>query len=140
MTYEKTCSLSHPRCDHGRLSAADGGLCLDQRQNSGRCDQLGKSLEGQPVGSGECVALIKAYYSYLGQTSPGGNGADYSWNQLPAGWTRLQNAQPQKGDILVYGGNGENPYGHVAIYESDYSTWHQNFASQRKVVHVTNIR
>ena len=99
-----------------------------------------KSLEGQPVGSGECVALIKAYYSYLGQTSPGGNGADYSWNQLPAGWQRLQNVQPQKGDILVYSGNGANPYGHVAIYESDYSTWHQNFASQRKVVHVTNIR
>ena len=99
-----------------------------------------RSLEGQPVGNGECVELIKAYYSYLGQTSPGGNGADYSWNQLPAGWHRLQNAQPQKGDILVYSGNGENPYGHVAIYESDYSTWHQNFASQRKVVHVTNIR
>ena len=99
-----------------------------------------RSLNGQPVGSGECVALIKAYYSYLGQTSPGGNGADYSWNQLPAGWQRLQNAQPQKGDILVYSGNGANPYGHVAIYESDYSTWHQNFASQRKVVHVTNIR
>ena len=99
-----------------------------------------KSLEGQPVGSGECVALIKAYYSYLGQTSPGGNGADYSWNQLPAGWQRLQNVQPQKGDILVYSGNNANPYGHVAIYESDYSTWHQNFASQRKVVNVTNIR
>ena len=99
-----------------------------------------RSLNGQTVGSGECVALIKDYYSYLGQTSPGGNGADYSWNQLPAGWHRLQNAQPQKGDILVYSGNGENPYGHVAIYESDYSTWHQNFASQRKVVHVTNIR
>ena len=99
-----------------------------------------KSLEGQPVGSGECVALIVAYYSYLGQTSPGGNGADYSWNQLPAGWTRIQNAQPQKGDILVYSGNAANKYGHVAIYESDYSTWHQNFASQRKVVHVTNVR
>lgn len=78
-----------------------------------------KSLEGQPVGSGECVALIVAYYSYLGQTSPGGNGADYSWNQLPAGWTRIQNAQPQKGDILVYSGNAANKYGHVAIYESD---------------------
>ena len=86
------------------------------------------------------MALIKAYYSYLGQTSPGGNGADYSWNQLPAGWQRLQNAQPQKGDILVYSGNAANKYGHVAIYESDYSTWHQNFASQRKVVNVTNIR
>ena len=99
-----------------------------------------RSLNGQPVGSGECVALIKAYYSYLGQTSPGGNGADYSWNQLPAGWQRLQNVQPQKGDILVYSGNNKNPYGHVAIYESDYSTWHQNFDSQRKVVNVTNIR
>ena len=100
-----------------------------------------RSLEGQPVGSGECVALIVAYYSYLGQTSPGGNGADYSWKEpLPAGWQRLQNAQPQKGDILVYSGNNANPYGHVAIYESDYSTWHQNFASQRKVVNVTNIR
>ena len=86
------------------------------------------------------MALIVAYYSYLGQTSPGGNGADYSWNQLPAGWQRLQNAQPQKGDILVYSGNGANPYGHVAIYESDYSTWHQNYAYQRKVVHVTNVR
>ena len=99
-----------------------------------------RSLNGQPVGSGECVALIKAYYSYLGQTSPGGNGVDYSWNQLPAGWQRLQNAQPQKGDILVYSGNGANPYGHVAIYESDSITWHQNFAGQRKVVRVTNIR
>ena len=99
-----------------------------------------RSLEGQPVGSGECVALIKAYYSYLGQTSPGGNGADYSWNQLPAGWQRLQNAQPQKGDILVYSGNAANKYGHVAIYESDYSTWHQNYSYQRKVVHVTNVR
>ena len=99
-----------------------------------------RSLNGQTVGSGECVALIKAYYSYLGQTSPGGNGVDYSWNQLPAGWQRLQNAQPQKGDILVYSGNNANPYGHVAIYESDSITWHQNFAGQRKVVRVTNIR
>ena len=59
---------------------------------------------------------------------------------LPAGWQRLQNAQPQKGDILVYTGNAANKYGHVAIYESDYSTWHQNYAYQRKVVHVTNVR
>ena len=99
-----------------------------------------KSVEGQTVGSGECVALIKAYYSYLGQTSPGGNGADYSWNQLPTGWKRLPNAQPQKGDILVYSGNAANKYGHVAIYESDKITWHQNFANQRKVVRVTNVR
>lgn len=99
-----------------------------------------RSLNGQTVGSGECVALIKAYYSYLGQTSPGGDGKDYSWNQLPAGWTRIQNAQPQKGDILVYSGNDANPAGHVAIYESDYSTWHQNFGSARHVTHVTQYK
>ena len=100
-----------------------------------------RSLNGQTVGSGECVALIVAYYSYLGQTSPGGNGADYSWKEpLPAGWQRLKNVQPQKGDILVYSGNGANPAGHVAIYESDYSTWHQNFGSARCVTHVTQYK
>ena len=99
-----------------------------------------RSLSGQPVGSGECVALIKAYYSYLGQTSPGGNGVDYWYNDLPAGWTRIPNAQPKKGDILVYGSSSDNKYGHVAIYESDYSTWHQNYAYQRKVVNVTNVK
>ncbi len=99
-----------------------------------------RSLNGQPVGSGECVALIKAYYSYLGQTSPGGNGVDYWYNNLPAGWTRIPNAQPKKGDILVYGSSSDNKYGHVAIYESDYSTWHQNYAYQRKVVNVTNVK
>ena len=99
-----------------------------------------RSLNGQPVGSGECVALIKAYYSYLGQTSPGGNGVDYWYNDLPAGWTRIPNAQQKKGDILVYGSSSDNKYGHVAIYESDYSTWHQNYAYQRKVVNVTNVK
>ena len=96
-----------------------------------------RSLNGQTVGSGECVALIKAYYSYLGPTSPGGDGKDYWTNNLPAGWTRIPNAQPQKGDILVYGWSAKNPAGHVAIYESDYSTWHQNFGSARYVTQVT---
>lgn len=38
---------------------------------------------------------------------------------------------PQKGDILVFSGNSNNPYGHVAIYESEYSTYHQNFDGKR---------
>ena len=96
-----------------------------------------KSQSGRTVGSGECVALIYAYYAYLGQTSPGGDGKDYWTNNLPAGWTRIPNAQPQKGDILVYGWSAKNPAGHVAIYESDYSTWHQNFGSARYVTQVT---
>ena len=83
-----------------------------------------RSLNGQPVGSGECVALITAYYSFLGQQPSRGDGKEYWTNDLPAGWTRIPNAQPQKGDILVYGWSAKNPAGHVAIYESDYETWH----------------
>ena len=99
-----------------------------------------RSLNGQPVGSGECVALITAYYSFLGQQPSRGDGKEYWTNDLPAGWTRIPNAQPQKGDILVYGWSAKNPAGHVAIYESDYSTWHQNFGSARCVTHVTQYK
>ena len=56
------------------------------------------------------------------------------------GWALGILVQPQKGDILVYGSSSDNKYGHVAIYESDYSTWHQNYAYQRKVVNVTNVK
>lgn len=48
-------------------------------------------------------------------------------NSLPSGWTRVQGGTPQTGDILVYSGNSQNPYGHVTIYKSDYVTYHQNF-------------
>ena len=99
-----------------------------------------RSLNGQPVGSGECVALITAYYSFLGQQPSRGDGKEYWTNDLPAGWTRIPNAQPQKGDILVYGWSAKNPAGHVAIYESDYETWHQNFSDKRYVVKVTQFR
>ena len=99
-----------------------------------------RSLNGQPVGSGECVALITAYYSFLGQQPSRGDGKEYWTNDLPAGWTRIPNAQPKKGDILVYGWSAKNPAGHVAIYESDYETWHQNFSDKRYVVKVTQFR
>ena len=99
-----------------------------------------RSLNGQPGGSGECVALITAYYSFLGQQPSRGDGKEYWTNDLPAGWTRIPNAQPQKGDILVYGWSAKNPAGHVAIYESDYETWHQNFSDKRYVVKVTQFR
>lgn len=37
-----------------------------------------KSKVGYQVGSGECVALTKAYYEYLGVASVKGNGCDYA--------------------------------------------------------------
>ena len=77
--------------------------------------QVGKSLDYDGVYGAQCVDLICCYYQYLGQRSPGGNGCDYATNRLPDGWQRIKGAQPQPGDILVYSGNSENPYGHVGI-------------------------
>lgn len=98
-----------------------------------------QSLLGTKVGSGQCVALIQHYYEYLGVSRSYGNGSDYATNTLPAGWSRVQGGSPQKGDILVYTG-GTNNYGHVAIYESDTVTYHQNYNNNQTVQKVTNIR
>lgn len=99
--------------------------------------KVGTGLDYDGVYGNQCVDLICYYYQYLGQRSPGGNGCDYAWNALPSGWQRIQGAQPQKGDILVYSGNSSNPYGHVAIYAADRETYHQNFNSHPYVEKVT---
>ena len=99
--------------------------------------QVGKSLDYDGMYGAQCVDLICYYYLYLGQRSPGGNGCDYATNRLPDGWQRIKGAQPQPGDILVYSGNSENPYGHVGIYESDYCTYNQNFNYEQYVQRVT---
>ena len=88
--------------------------------------KLGQAIDYDGVYGAQCVDLIMAYYAYLGVSPASGNGCDYAWNALPAGWNRIQGAVPQMGDILVYSGNSDNPYGHVAIFESTYSTYHQN--------------
>ena len=59
-----------------------------------------------------------------------GSAVDYGYNTLPDGWTRIQGGTPQKGDILIYSPTAGNPNGHVAIYESDYETYHQNYIVQ----------
>ena len=102
--------------------------------------QVGKSLDYDGVYGAQCVDLIKYYYAYLGCASYArGNGCDYAYNTLPPGWNRYQGVQPQPGDILVYSGTSGNPYGHVAIYEADRVTYHQNFKNQQFVVCVTYI-
>ena len=97
--------------------------------------QVGKSLDYDGVYGAQCVDLIKYYYDFLGCASYArGNGCDYATNTLPSGWARYQGAQPQPGDILVYSGNASNPYGHVAIYEADRVTYHQNLDYNQWVV------
>lgn len=98
--------------------------------------KVGSGIDYDGLYGRQCVDLIKAYYNYLGAKEPRGNGADYSRNTLPSGWKRYAGVQPKKGDILVYTG-GYGGYGHVAIYESDYSTYHQNFSSHSYVERVT---
>ncbi len=95
--------------------------------------KVGQSIDADGVYGAQCVDLILAYYDYLGVPRSSGNGADYTCNALPGGWSRIQGAAPQPGDILVYTGG----YGHVAIYESDYSTYHQNFNTHSYVERVT---
>lgn len=99
--------------------------------------QVGRSIDADGAYGAQCVDLILAYYDYLGVPRALGNGKDYSHNALPSGWQRLQGAAPQAGDILVYGGNGSNPYGHVAIFESTRVHYHQNFNGHSYVEKVT---
>ena len=99
--------------------------------------KVGKGIDADGANGNQCVDLAKAYYNFLGQSQVRGNGCDYAYNDKPSGWSRLQGAKPQKGDILVYTG-GWGGYGHVAIYESDYSTYHQNWNGHSYVERVTN--
>lgn len=107
------------------LSANATGKTADQAVSWVR-SKIGSGIDYDGYYGCQCVDLIMAYYEYLGVPISGGNAAEYAWNTLPAGWERIQGAQPQKGDILVYAANSDNPYGHVGVYESDYSHYHQN--------------
>ena len=99
-------------------------------------NQVGKYIDFDGAYGAQCVDLIKAYYSYLGVSPAVGNGSDYASNTLPGGWNRIKGAAPQPGDILVYTG-GYNNYGHVAIYEADRITYHQNFDGHSYVEKIT---
>ncbi|MBR5409101.1 MAG: CHAP domain-containing protein, partial [Clostridia bacterium] len=85
--------------------------------------KLGQYLDYDGAYGAQCVDLIMAYYAFLGVSPQYENGEGYSWNTLPSGWSRIQGATPQAGDILVYTGN---TYGHVGIMGKDGAHYHQN--------------
>lgn len=119
--------------------AATNGLTQDDAIN------WLNSILGEAVGTndsnrGQCVGLISKYYEYLGQATPSyyyAKDLAYQANNQPAGWQTLQGVQPQKGDILIYSESAGNIAGHVAIYESDYVTYHQNYGGN-VVMKITN--
>ena len=117
-------------------ATAPEAYAVDKSANSGVSwtqSQVGKAIDYDGRYGAQCVDLVKAYYAYLGVSPVQGNGADYVTNALPDGWTRVKGGAPQPGDILVYAGNGSNPYGHVGIYESERVTYHQNFEGKQCV-------
>ena len=81
---------------------------------------------GIQIGNGQCPALAREYYSYLGY-SVSGNGKDYE-NNVPNGWTRTyyySGYVPQPGDIAVWRATNTDAgkiYGHVAIVQSATSS------------------
>ena len=119
----------------GHVLASTGGKNASQAISWVK-SKLGKGIDYDGAYGNQCVDLIKAYYSYLGQSPSLGNGAGYTSNTLPAGWDRLKGVKPEKGDILIYTG-GYGGYGHVAIYESDKSHYHQNWNGHSYVERVT---
>ena len=84
----------------------------------------------------QCVDFVAAYYQFLGVDYVTCDGGQYGNVWQPSGMIPIQGATPQKGDVLVYSGNAGNPAGHVAIYESDYSTYQQR---SNNVDHVENV-
>lgn len=101
---------------------------------------VGQSLDKDGAYGAQCVDLILAYYDFLGVPRSSGNAVDYITNNVPDGLVRIPGATPQPGDILIYGASNDNRFGHIAIYESDYSTYHQNFNNHQYVEHITSIR
>ena len=77
---------------------------------------------GIQIGNGQCPALAREYYAYLGY-SVSGNGKDYE-NNVPSGWSRTYYSSgfiPQPGDIAVWRATNTELgkiYGHVAIVAS----------------------
>ncbi len=86
--------------------------------------KVGQALDFDGAYGAQCVDLIYYYYQYLGASPVGGDAANYAWNTLPSGWTRIAGATPQAGDIMVWTGN---TYGHVAICGGSSAYYHQNF-------------
>lgn len=68
----------------------------------------------------QCVNLIRAYYSFLGQEPVLGSGYNYVDNYLPEGWERIDYTPgfvPEPGDVMVWAKNQgiARSDGHVAI-------------------------
>lgn len=88
---------------------------LDQFKNQ----TLGGSFGNPKTGTykGQCVSYIRKYMEeVLGiPTYPAGDAKDY-WNNKISTDHFDKVANPQNGDVVVYGAVANNPYGHIGIW------------------------
>lgn len=87
--------------------------------------QIGQSIDFDKQNGPQCVDLIMAYYDFLGEKRGIGNAVDYVRNSIPEGWERIKDAKPKMGDVLIYSGEPDVYYGHLGIFESINSSYHQ---------------
>lgn len=87
--------------------------------------QIGQSIDFDKQNGPQCVDLIMAYYDFLGEKRGKGNAVDYVRNSIPDGWERIKDAKPKMGDVLIYSGEPDIYYGHLGIFESIDSSYHQ---------------
>lgn len=123
-------------------TAATGGKSQERAVEWARS----KNINHQKVGNGECVALIKAYYEFLGVKGIDGNASTYSSNALPKGWQRIPYSKgfvAKPGDIAVWTWNKwARNNGHVAIVaaaDSSGMTFYDQGKSYGYVVHKSHL-
>ena len=107
--------LSVPHIGTTAIAATNGHILADA------ISWLDEQI-GQQIGNGQCPALARAYYAYLGY-DVSGDGKAYE-NNVPDGWSRTYYSQgyiPKPGDIAVWRTTNTDLgkiYGHVAIVQS----------------------
>ena len=87
---------------------------------------------------GECVSLIQQYlYKVFNKSFKAyGNAKDWENNYPSDYFTKLNsNVKYQKGDVLVYGSNRGNGYGHMGLINSENKWLDQNGIKSRTVAY-----
>ena len=89
---------------------------------------------------GQCVSLIQQYLYKVFNIpyKPRGNAKDWEYVNIP-GFKKLSKYAPlEKGDILVYGSDYGNGYGHIALIDCNMNFYDQNGLKKLKVAYSKN--